>query len=109
FLHAVADEERRHARDLFERQQLGTIEVTAEVASEDLLRHAIDAAEIAAVGDRDAEVAERTAEEIDGHTAPKTTRAGTKTPAPSGRAWPRSARCGRHGDPRGSEHRSGAP
>ena len=35
------------------------------VAAEDLLRHAVDAAEVAAVGDRDAQVAQRPAERVE--------------------------------------------
>ena len=42
----------------------------AEVAPEDLLRHAVDAAEVAAVGDRDPQVAQRPAEPVESrHTA----------------------------------------
>ena len=57
---------RATARDLLEREQLLAVE-EAVVAPEDLLRHAVDAAEVAAVGDRDAEVAERSAEAVQGH------------------------------------------
>ena len=63
---AEADEDARHPLDLLEREQLLAVE-EAVVAPEDLLRHAVDAAEVAAVGDRDAEVAERPAEAVQGH------------------------------------------
>ena len=46
------------ARDFLERQQLG-VRQERVVASEDVLRHAVDAAEVAAVGDRDAQVVQR--------------------------------------------------
>jgi hypothetical protein len=47
------------ARDLLERQQLGARE-EREVAPEDLFGHAVGAAEVAAVGNRDPQVAQRT-------------------------------------------------
>ena len=40
------------------------------VAAEDLLRHAVDAAEVAAVGDRDAQVAQRPAARVDRRRRP---------------------------------------
>ena len=43
------------ARDLLEREQVG-VRQELVVRIEDILRHAVDAAEIAAVGDRDAQV-----------------------------------------------------
>jgi len=46
--------------DLLESQQLLSLE-ELEVATEDLLRHAVDTAEVAAVGDRDPQVPERPA------------------------------------------------
>ena len=58
------DEHARDARDLLERQQLLPVE-EAVVAAVDLLRHAVDAAEVAAVGDRDAEIAKRPAEGVE--------------------------------------------
>jgi hypothetical protein len=52
-LDAVVREGAREPRDLLEREKLASVE-EAVVAPEDLLRHAVDAAEVAAVGDRDA-------------------------------------------------------
>ena len=49
--------------DLLEVEQLRARQELV-VAPEDLLRHAVDAAEVAAVGDRDAQVAQRAAETI---------------------------------------------
>ena len=64
---AEVDEDARNALDLLEREQLAPGE-EAVVVSEDLLRHAVDAAEVAAVGDRDPEIADRPAEGVgDGH------------------------------------------
>ena len=57
---AERDERARDARDLFEGQELAPVEETV-VAPVDLLRHAVGAAEVAAVGDRDAQVPERPA------------------------------------------------
>ena len=59
-----ADEDARDALDLLERQQLASRQ-EAVVAAEDLLRHAVDAAEVAAVGDRDPEVAQRPVEGVE--------------------------------------------
>ena len=61
---ARRDEDRRDARDLLEGQQLLPVQESV-VAAEDLLRHAVDAAEVAAVGDRDAQVAQRPAEGVE--------------------------------------------
>ncbi len=67
-LHAAAHEDACDALDLLERQQLVAAQELV-VASEDLLRHAVDAPEVAAVGDGDAEIAQRTAECVgQGHT-----------------------------------------
>jgi hypothetical protein len=65
-LHAQGGEGAGEALDLLEGEQLGARQ-EAVVAAEDLLRHAVDAAEVAAVGDRDAQVAERPAETVGGH------------------------------------------
>ena len=65
-LDAQVDESARQPGDLFERHQLLATE-ELEVAAEDLARHAVRAAEVAAVGDRDAKVAQRTAEGVEGH------------------------------------------
>jgi hypothetical protein len=61
--HAEADEDRDEPRELLERQQFSALE-EREVLTEDLARHAVAAAEVAAVGDRDTQVTQRTAEQI---------------------------------------------
>ena len=63
-LHAELDEHARDALDLLEREEL-TPRQEAVVVPEDLLRHAVDAAEVAAVGDRDPEIANRPAEGVE--------------------------------------------
>ena len=55
FFDAVGDEDGGDAGDFFERQQGGMRQVGV-VLVEHFLRHAVHAAEIAAVGDRDAQV-----------------------------------------------------
>src|ERR1051326_917310 len=65
-LDAGLHEKRGHAGDLLEREQVVAARVN-EVRAENLLRHAVDAAEVAAVRDRDAEIAQRAAEAVDGH------------------------------------------
>ncbi len=57
------DEDARQPRDLLEREQLAPVE-EAVVAPVDLLRHAVDAAEVAAVGDRDPQVSQRATERV---------------------------------------------
>ncbi len=57
-LDAEPGEDACEALDLLEGQQVGAGE-EGVVAAEDLLRHAVDAAEVAAVGDRDPEVPHR--------------------------------------------------
>jgi hypothetical protein len=57
-LDAVGDEQARDANDLLEGEQR-RVRQEAVVAIEDFLRHAVAAAEVAAVGDRDAQVAQR--------------------------------------------------
>jgi hypothetical protein len=57
-VHAVRGGDRGDARDLLEAQQLVAVEERV-VAAEDLLGHAVDAAEVAAVGHRDAQVTQR--------------------------------------------------
>ena len=57
------DEELRDARDLLEGQQL-RVRQERVVGVEDVLRHAVDAAEVAAVGDRDAQVVQRPAARV---------------------------------------------
>ena len=57
-LDAVGDERARQPRDLLEAQQFG-VRQEAVVPVEDLLRHAVGAAEVAAIRDRDAQVAQR--------------------------------------------------
>jgi hypothetical protein len=61
---AECDERPGDTCDLLEGQQLAAVE-EAVVAPVHLLRHAVGAAEIAAVGDRDAQVAQRTAESVE--------------------------------------------
>src|SRR6185503_15651153 len=53
----------RQPLDLLEREDLGAAQ-ELEVVAEDLLRHAVDAAEVAPVGDRDAQVAQRPAQRV---------------------------------------------
>src|SRR5439155_27303306 len=62
-LDAVGREDTREPCDLLERQELGARE-ELEVATEDLLRHAVDAAKVAPVSDRDAKVSKRAGEGI---------------------------------------------
>ena len=62
--HAVRDEQRGDARDLLEGQQR-RMRQEGVVLVEHFLRHAVAAAEVAAVGDRDAQVAQRPAERVD--------------------------------------------
>ena len=64
-LDAVRDEDPSETLDLLEREQRGGGQ-ELEVASEDALRHAVRAAEVAAVGDGDPQVRQRTAEGVDG-------------------------------------------
>ncbi len=61
---AEVDEDARDALDLLEREELAARQETVLVA-EDLLRHAVHAAEVAAVGDRDPQVAHRPSERVD--------------------------------------------
>src|SRR5581483_10749563 len=53
----------REPLDLLEGEELPPLEEPV-VPPEDLLRHAVDAAEVAAVGDRDAQIPQRTAERV---------------------------------------------
>src|SRR5947209_3597966 len=62
-LHAVRDEDARQARDLFEGEQLAARQ-EAVVRPEHLARHAVGAAKVAAVRDRNAQIAQRTAEGV---------------------------------------------
>ena len=68
--HAEVDEDARDALDLLEREELAPRQEAVLVA-EHLLRHAVDAAEVAAVGDRDAQVADRAAEGVDDCPSPR--------------------------------------
>jgi hypothetical protein len=63
-LDALVDEDFRDAHDLLEGQQL-LARQEGVIVVEDFLRHAIHAAEIAAVGDRDAQVAHAAAAPVD--------------------------------------------
>jgi organic radical activating enzyme len=60
-LDAVAGEGAREAVDLLEREQLAPLEELV-FATEDLLRHAVDAPEVAAVGDGDPQIPHRAAQ-----------------------------------------------
>ena len=62
--HAEAGDESAEACDLLERQDLVAGQ-ELEVRAEHLARHAVAAAEVAAVGDRDAQVAQRPPEDIE--------------------------------------------
>ena len=61
----IAGEHARQALDLLERQQLLAAQ-ELELLAEDLLRHAVDAAEVAAVGDRDAQIPHGPGELVEG-------------------------------------------
>src|SRR5204863_3063099 len=63
-LRAGGDERARDAGDLLEAEQLAAVE-EAVVMPVDLLGHAVHAAEVAAVGDRDPQVAERPAQGVE--------------------------------------------
>ncbi len=66
-LHAELHEHARDPLDLLEREELAARQEPV-VVPEDLLRHAVDAAEVAAVRDGDPQVANRPAEGVeDGH------------------------------------------
>src|SRR4051812_22758363 len=62
--HAERGEDAHDAGDLLEGQQLRALEKRV-VAAEDLLRHAVDAPEVAAVGDGDAKRLERPAQSVE--------------------------------------------
>ena len=65
--HTEVDEHARDALDLLEREEL-TARQESILVAEDLLRHAVDAAEVAAVRDRDPKIPDGPAERIgDGH------------------------------------------
>ena len=66
FLDAEVCEELRKPGDLLERQQVLTAE-EFEIAAENLPWHAVRAAKVAAVGDRDPQIAKRAAETVEGH------------------------------------------
>src|SRR5207248_1256002 len=61
---AERGEDADDAHDLLEAQELAAVE-EGVVAAEDLLRHAVDAAEVATVGDRDPQRLERPAERVE--------------------------------------------
>src|SRR5579862_2418992 len=62
-LHAEVGEDAHDAGDLLEAEQLLPVEERV-LPAEDLLRHAVDAAEVAAVGDRHAQSLERAAQPV---------------------------------------------
>src|SRR5207302_11493110 len=59
----VADEDPREPLDLLKRQKLGALEELV-VAPEDLAGHAVDAAEIATIGYRDPQLAQRPGQRV---------------------------------------------
>ena len=63
-VHAETHEHAGDALDLLERQELASRKEPV-VAAEDLFRHAVHAPEVAAVGDRDPEIAERPREGVE--------------------------------------------
>ena len=65
FSHAPRDEERARRARSPRTSAARARSRNAMVAAEDLLRHAVDAAEVAAVGDRDAQIAQRAAEGVE--------------------------------------------
>ena len=69
FFDAELREDRRQPRDFLVTHQLLAAE-ELEVAAVNLARHAVRAAEIAAVGNRDPQVTQRTAEGVEGHLQP---------------------------------------
>ena len=98
--HAVRDEGAREALDLLVVEQLRAREELV-VAPEDLLRHAVRAAEVAPIGDRDAEVAQRPAESVHSRSVP----GGIRLPARRASSQRRSMRTDRV-DNAGAESRS---
>ena len=76
-LDAMRVEQPREARDLLEGQQVGMGKERV-VAPENVLWHAIDAAEVAAVGDRYAQVAQAAAERIGEQTRRRDARSGRR-------------------------------
>ncbi len=65
-LDSMSRQDPRQPLDLLEREELGARE-EAVAAPEDLLRHAVGAAEVAAVRDRDAEVSKRSSQAVERH------------------------------------------
>ena len=66
-LDAVADEQRARGASISSKVRSSLARQELVVAAEDVLRHAVGAAEVAAVGDRDPEIAERPAERVANH------------------------------------------
>ena len=60
----ITNKDPREALDLLKRQKLGALEELV-VAPEDLAGHAIDATEIATIGDRDPQIAQRPRQRVD--------------------------------------------
>ena len=69
FFHAESDKQTREARQFLEREDF-TLRQERVVAPERLLRHAVGAAEVAAVGDRDPQVAVDPSEAVDQRLGP---------------------------------------
>src|SRR6202008_2315375 len=63
FLYPEADEDAREARDFLEREDRA-VRQERVVGVEHFARHAVDAAEVAAIGHRDAQVVQRPAARI---------------------------------------------
>src|SRR4029077_7751453 len=68
--HTEPGEDADDARDLLEAQELAALE-EGVVPAEDLLRHAVDATEVAAVGDRHPQRLERPAERVEQRVHPR--------------------------------------
>ena len=64
--HAVAGEQARQPRDLLEAQQCAVRQILV-ILVEHFLRHAVAAAEVAAVGDADAQVGQRSRQPVEQH------------------------------------------
>src|SRR3954469_22529810 len=79
---AALDEDAREPCDLLERED-GAIRQERMVGAEHLARHAVDAAEIAAIGHRDAKVVHRARARIDERPAGERRRRGACRIAPN--------------------------
>src|SRR5690606_37502212 len=66
--HPESDRDTRHPRDFLETEQ-GGMRHELVIAAEDLARHAIRTSKIAAVGDRDAQIVQRPALQVEQRAA----------------------------------------